>query len=94
VRRAVHRKLGFRCVIDRIDVPARSRCTGQVRRNVNGMANSRTWALPLTTRFVVFDDDAVVLAVRGPARPPADDPKATTFLRSWIWVEAAMEFTR
>ncbi|HEX9337908.1 MAG TPA: hypothetical protein VF892_18570 [Pseudonocardiaceae bacterium] len=41
--------------------------------------------LPLTVRFVHVDEHAVVLAARGPLRPMPG---------RWLWVEAAMEFTR
>jgi hypothetical protein len=49
------------------------------------------WSLPLTARFVRFDQRTAALAVRGPARPPLS---THSFLRSRMWVEAAAEFNR
>jgi hypothetical protein len=48
-------------------------------------------SLPLTARFIRFDNREVVLSVRGPARPTHP---STSFLHSRMWVEAAAEFTR
>lgn len=47
------------------------------------------WTLPLTVRTVPTEDTAVVLAARGPVRPPGT-------VRRWrgLWVDAAVEFAR
>jgi len=79
---ATARRQRFSCTAADIDVITTRQpiaINGEV--DVNG-----PWLLPLTVRFVHVDEHAVVLAARGPVRSGRTG--------RWLWVEAAVEFTR
>jgi hypothetical protein len=97
LNRAVPRRLTLRFTASDIDVAGRPPRAARQPVALAAELSAETdtdepgWALPLTARFIRFDDLDVVLAVRGPARP---SHRPTSFLFSRMWVEAAAEFTR
>jgi hypothetical protein len=75
-----------------VDLPTGSH-TAPVDGDLDG-AGSAPWSLPLTARTVAWDDTAIVLTAHGPARPPASARGWPARAGRWLWVEAAVEFTR
>lgn len=83
------RRLTFTAVD--VDLPTGSHPTpidGAV--TVHGSAG-RPWSLPLAVRTVPADEATILLAARGPIRPPET-------VRGWfgrcLWLDAAVEFAR
>lgn len=77
-----------------IDLPAGSRTVpmdGEL--DVDG-AGGPPWSLSLTVRTVVNDDTTIVLVAHGPLSPPRTAKGWQAGAGRWLWVEAAVEFTR
>ncbi|HEY4021022.1 MAG TPA: hypothetical protein VGM75_20200 [Pseudonocardiaceae bacterium] len=54
----------------------------------------RPWSLPLTVRAVPGDEATILLAARGPIRPPETVRGWFAGVARWLWLDAAVEFAR